>query len=64
MLGLKAKQHAPALGESWCHCRKHPSSYIDKCCQQDPRSLSRSCCAVFNASLVKVLSGAEDSRSP
>lgn len=52
------------LWGSWYHCRKHPSSYIDKCCWQELRSLGRRCCVVFNASLVKVLSGAEDNRSP
>lgn len=32
---------AAALGGSWCHCRKHPSSYIDKCCRQELRSLAK-----------------------
>lgn len=63
MLGLKAKQHAPALWEGGATAGSILVSYIDKCCRQEFRSLGKSCCTVFNASLVKVLSGAEDSRS-
>ena len=61
--GLRPRS-LPQLWGSWCRCRKHSSSCVDRCCRQELRSLGRSCCAVFNASLVKVLSGTEDSGSP
>lgn len=64
VIGHKATQQTLALVGNLVPCRKHPSSYIDKCYQQELRNLGKSFCAVFNASLVKVLSGAEDGRSP